>query len=284
MEGWYVWCGSVIKEDNKYYLFAARWPKETGFPDGYLTHSEIVLASTDDLSKPFQFERVLIAKREGEKWDSFMAHNPFIFKTNDIYILYYIGSPDGGMKNRAVGYAWSRQLTDGWARSEHAVKLPPNANNPAAISDQDGNILLYYRDGSLRVSVARARVFDGEYEVLAENLFPTSKIEDMFVYRDTSGYVMIAEDALGTYTGVKKGGVRFRSEDGIHWDESSAEPAYDFEVEYTDGSSVLLQRRERPFVFADGNRTYLFTTAKVGGEETLTGGDTWNMVQEIQSM
>ena len=284
MDGWYVWCGSVIKENDTYYLFAARWPKETGFPEGYLTHSEIILASTNDLSKPFTFQKVLISKREGEKWDSCMAHNPFILKKDDLYLLYYIGSPDGSMKNRAIGYASSKSLTEGWCRSENAIPLPPNANNPAILVEDNGSILLYYRDGNLRVSVARAENFDGQYQVIAENLFPNSKIEDMFVYKDGSDYIMIAEDALGTYTGVVKGGVKFTSNDGIHWSEASAQLAYDFEVNYDDGSSAQLQRRERPFLFRDADKTYLFTTAKLGGEDQLTGGNTWNMVQEIRDM
>ena len=111
MEGYYVWCGSVIRENGRYYLFAARWPEEKGFPNGYLTDSEIVLASTDDLSKPFEFEKVLISKRDGEKWDSVMAHNPFIFKDGDTYIIYYIGSPDGGYEKRAIGYAYLGRQT-----------------------------------------------------------------------------------------------------------------------------------------------------------------------------
>ena len=33
MDGYYVWCGSMIKgDDGLYYLFAARWPEETTFP------------------------------------------------------------------------------------------------------------------------------------------------------------------------------------------------------------------------------------------------------------
>jgi len=284
MEDWYVWCGSVIKEKDTYYLFAARWPKETGFPNGYLTHSEIVLASTKNLSKPFVFEKTLISKRDGEKWDGFMAHNPFILKKDDLYLLYYIGSPDGSMKNRAIGYAWSKNLKDGWIRSEKAIPLPPNANNPAVLLDADGSVLLYYRDGNLRVSVARTDSFDGEYQIVAENLFPSSKIEDMFVYKEGSDYIMIAEDALGFYTGIHKAGVRFTSKDGIHWDETSARLAYDFDVDYDDGSAVSLQRRERPFLFRDNDKAYLFSTAKLGGEDKLTGGNTWNMVQEIDNL
>lgn len=284
MEGYHVWCGSVIKENGKYYLFAARWPEETGFPGGYLTDSEIVLAVTDDLAKPFQFEKVIFTKRPGDKWDSEMQHNPFIFKVGDTYVLYYIGSPDGGIETRAIGYAYSKSLTDGWVRSEKAFNLPPDSNNPAAIMLEDGSFLLYFRDGDCRVSVARADSFEGPYEVIQKNIFPKSAVEDMFVYKTENGFTMICEDCVGGYTGLKKGGLRFSSKDGVHWDEETAEPAYDFDVEYDDGSKITLQRRERPVLFTDGDRKYLFTTAKHGGPDQWGGGKTWNMVQEIKAI
>ena len=284
MDGYHVWCGSVIKENGTYYLFAARWPEETGFPNGYLTDSEIVLAKTDDLSKPFQFEKVLITKRDGNKWDSAMAHNPFIFKVDDTYVLYYIGSPDGGIETRCIGYAWSKNITDGWTRSEKAIVLPPNANNPAVLRDDDGSFLLYFRDGDCRVSVARASSYEGPFEVVNYNLFPKAAIEDMFVYKEKDRYVMIAEDCVGAYTGLKKGGVRFYSEDGINWDEDSICQAFDFEIQYNDGSRLILQRRERPLIFWDGDRKYLFSTAKYGGPDQISGGKTWNMVQEIKEI
>jgi hypothetical protein len=32
MDGYWVWCGSVIKgEDGKYHMFASRWPSTTPF-------------------------------------------------------------------------------------------------------------------------------------------------------------------------------------------------------------------------------------------------------------
>ncbi len=282
MEGYHVWCASVLHENGKYYLYAARWPKETGFPNGYLTHSEIVLATTDSLDKPFQFEKVILSKRDGDKWDSVMQHNPFIFKTGDKYVLYYIGSPDGGTENRAIGYAWSDAPDGEWTRSETAFTLPPDSNNPAVIQTETGDWLLYFRDGDLHVYVARAKSFEGPFEVIKENIFPGGCVEDMFVYRDADGYKMIAEDCVGAHTGLPKGGVYFTSPDGINWDEKTAVQAYTFDVEYTDGTSITLQRRERPVLFFEGERTYLFTTAKHGGEDKITGGTNWNMVQEIK--
>ena len=192
MEGYHIWCGSVIKEEDTYYLFAARWKKEAGFPDGYMTNSEIVLATTKDLRQPFVFQKVIIGKRSGNYWDSMMAHNPFIMKTNKGYYLYYIGSPDGKWETRAIGYAYSESLEGEWIRCDKAIELPANANNPCVVEAQDGTFLLYFRDGELKVSVARAELCDGKFEVAKYNLFPEGKIEDMFVYRTVDGYEMIA--------------------------------------------------------------------------------------------
>jgi hypothetical protein len=284
MDGYYVWCGSIIKgEDSRYYMFASRWKEETRFPDGYMTNSEIVLATSDAPDKPFTFEKVIITKRDGGYWDSMMAHNPFIMKIGDEYVLYYIGTPDGKAETRKIGYAHSKSLTDGWIRSDRPITLPPNANNPCVTLTPDNKLLLYFRDGRLKVSVAAADRYDGEYTVLNNNLFTKGPIEDMFVYPAEDGYIMIAEDAHGVYTGLRKGGVRFESKDGIHWDNETAALAYDFEIDYIDGTHQTLQRRERPMILFDGARNFLVTGAKIDGETILCGGKTWTMVQEIES-
>jgi len=281
MEGYFVWCGSVIKEGDTYYMFASRWKKENSFPSGYMTNSEIVMATTTDLSKPFVYQKQIIGKRAENYWDSMMAHNPFILKLDQGYCLYYIGTPDGKKETRAIGYAYAESLNGEWKRCDKPLVLPADANNPCVIKDEKGKYLLYFRDGDLKVSVARSDRYDGPFEVISDNLFPEGRIEDMYVYRTDSGFEMLAEDAGGVYTGLKKGGVWFCSKDGISWDRRKAVQAYDFEVIYDDKSVQQLQRRERPILFKDGERTYLFTGAKISGETTLTGGDTWNLVQEL---
>ncbi len=121
MEGYHVWCGSVLKENGTYFLFASRWKKEKSFPAGYLTDSEIVLATTDDLGKPFVFQKVIIGKRDGTYWDGMMAHNPYITKIGDEYVLFYIGNPDGGWAIRKIGWAQMKDLFCEWERGESPV-------------------------------------------------------------------------------------------------------------------------------------------------------------------
>jgi len=81
MEGYWVWCGSVIKgEDNRYHMFASRWPKSQPMHPGWLSLSEIVRASSDTPEGPYQFEEVVLPARGAEYWDGRMTHNPQITK------------------------------------------------------------------------------------------------------------------------------------------------------------------------------------------------------------
>ena len=46
MDGYWVWCGSVIHgEDNKYHMFASRWEKDVPMHPGWLIKSEIERAT-----------------------------------------------------------------------------------------------------------------------------------------------------------------------------------------------------------------------------------------------
>lgn len=284
MDGYYVWCGSMIKgKDGLYYLFASRWPEETTFPRGYMTHSEIVLATSPSLDEPFTFRKVVISGRDGNYWDSGMAHNPFVMPVDNHYVMFYIGTQNGSAEKRAIGYATADSLDGEWTRSDAPLTLPPNANNPAVIRDHDGSYLLYYRDGKLNVSVARAPHYSGPYEVVKFNIFPEGPIEDMYVFHQNGRYEMFAEDALATYTELTAGGVHFVSQDGINWQTDEQPVAYGFDVEYTDGSILTLQRRERPQVYIEGKDAYLITTAKINGPDRSTGGTTWNMVQKFKN-
>lgn len=281
MDNYYVWCGSAIKgEDNRYYLFASRWPENTLFPSGYMTHSEIVLASTDSLDKPFKFEKVIFSGRDGGFWDSKMAHNPQIHKFKDGYLLFYIGTSDGTAENRKIGIAFSKSITDGWIRPDKPIDLPLNANNPAAIIGKNGDIYLAFRDGDLKVSIAYSEAYGKEFEIIAKDIFPKGRIEDMYMFKNGERFEIIAEDNEGTYTGLVGAGVHFSSYDAINWNLCNPMQIYSRTIEYDNGDVVELQRRERPQLFMDNSRLYLFTTAKINGETRSTGGKTWNMVQE----
>ena len=54
MEGYWVWCPSVVKgDDGLYHLFASRWPKRLPFHPGWLVASEVVHATAKTAEGPY---------------------------------------------------------------------------------------------------------------------------------------------------------------------------------------------------------------------------------------
>lgn len=261
MEGYYVWGASVIKgDDGLYYMFASRWKKDLPFPAGYMTGSEIVLATSKNIQGPYEFQKVIIGGREEGYFDSVMAHNPHIKKVGDKYVLFYIGSPDGTQENRQIGYAVSDNLVD-FERPTKAIDLPLNANNPSVVVLPTGQLMLYYRDAELKVSVAKAEKLGDEFRILAYDLFDGKRAEDMFVFVKNSRFYMVAEDNVAAFTGKERFGFLAQSADGINWEPSKNIVAYDHTIKYADGSELNAVRRERPqFVFENGNPVCLFTS------------------------
>ncbi len=93
MEDYWIWGASVVKgEDNKYQMFASRWPKKYPFFNGYIFYSEIVRAVSDKPEEPFEFQEVVLKPRGSNYWDGRMTHNPTIHKYGDTYLLFYIGT------------------------------------------------------------------------------------------------------------------------------------------------------------------------------------------------
>lgn len=277
MEGYHIWCGSAIRgEDGKYYLFASRWPRETRFPQGYMFHSEIVLAVTDDLTKPFEYVKTIIGQRDRKYWDGQMAHNPQIMKIGDEYALFYIGCCDGTAETRAIGCARAKELTGEWIRPDQPLRLPPNANNPAVCPAPDGSLMMIFRDGSLHVSAARAEKLGEEFEVLKYDLFPQTALEDFFLFRKDGHWEMLLEDNRAGLTGHERFGAHLISEDCVNWRTADPVIAYDHTLRYNDGTCLQAERRERPQLLFNeqGEAIALFNGV-------LIDDHTWNFVQPV---
>ena len=258
LPGYHVWCSSpYVDKNGRIYLYASRWREESVFPDGYMENSEIVLAVADTPLSPFTFVAPILGKRDTSYFDGMMTHNPFLLPYNGKFYLYYVGCPDGKWDSRAIGVAVADHPMGPFSRPDKPLSLMPNANNPTAVVTEDGKIRLYFRDGQLRVYIAEADKPDGSYRILAENIFPKGRIEDMFVYRKNGVYDMLAEDNGGAYTGQERAGVLFTSEDGITFTPVPSPLAYDFTVSYTDGTQETFLRRERPVLFSHHGHEYL---------------------------
>lgn len=280
MEGFFVWGGSMIRVGEEYHLFASRWPAETGFPDGYRTHSEIVRAVSDNPLGPFTFQEVVVSGRGGDWWDGTMCHNPKIVVSGETLVLFYIGSAEGSGL-RKCGYATAPAVTGPWTRRAAPLPFGEDHNNPAPYIHEDGHTLLVFRDRDLHMYVAAADTYAGPWEVLVSDLFPGIKIEDPDLHYAGGRYHMVVEDNGGGMTGHVRHGAHFVSDDGVAWKAHDPIRIYDHTLIWDDGTSTVADRRERPELFnanserkGDGPPTHLLTGVKVGDR-------TWCHIQAI---
>ncbi len=277
MDGYFVWCGSVIKVDDIYHMFASRWPVETGFPDGYRTHSEIVRATAFSPEGPYVFQEVVIGARAPGRWDSEMAHNPVIYRTGDTFVLFYNGS-DVGTRHRDIGVASAKAITGPWTRRDRPLDLgiATDANNPAAWFEPDGSLKLIWRTVDLRVCISTAQSFEGPYTLANGNAWPAAKLEDFFAFRHNGEYHFICEDNVGGISGHERWGVHLVSPNGIdNWRVAPVPVVYDHVIRWADGGVLQPRRRERPWILIEnGSMTHLFNGV-------YNGRRSWNQVVPI---
>jgi hypothetical protein len=260
MEGYILWCPTVIKVGNTYHMFASRWPEQYGL-GGWTKYSEIVRATSADLYGPYTFQEVVIRKREGY-WDNDRAHNPKIVRSGDTFILYYISSAN------ETGYAYSRSITGPWTRVEN-LAMP--FSNPAPLVRKDGSMYVFGRKSVNDIRIAQAytaAAFDSTYKLLngGNNLLPAQfQLEDPTIWWASGQYNVILNDFRADATGIGKAGAQYYSEDGLSYKLVSTEPVFTKTLNYDDGSSFTFRRRERPFVYVDekGRVTALFTACLV---------------------
>ena len=270
MDDYWVWCGSMIKVDSVYHLFASRWPKDSQFPDGYRQNSEIVRATSDNPSGPFKFEEVVIGERDSIFWDANMAHNPAIHKIGNEFVLFYIGSDfnthlaGSNSLLRRIGYAKSTSIYGPWVRSEKPV-MEQESNNPAILADGQ-RILLMFRDEKLQVYIAEANSYQGPYTIVNNNVWPECKLEDFYLFKTSEAYHMICEDNVGGVSGHERWGIHLASADGVsNWYKSSPLVVYNHEILYDNDGILYCNRRERPQLLIEENRiTYIITSVYDG--------------------
>jgi hypothetical protein len=280
IDGYFVWCGSVIKVGDTYHLFASRWPVATKFPEGYRTNSEIVRATASRAEGPYTFQEVVIGKRPAGKWDSGMAHNPAIYRVGATFVLFYIGSDEGSVY-RQIGIASAGAITGPWTRSDRPLDLgvKTDANNPAACFEPDGSVKLVWRDKDLHVCISTASSFRGPYRMVNDRVWPQARVEDFFFFKHQGKYHLICEDNAGNITGHERWGAHLYSDDGISgWKRYTPPVVYDHTIPWTDGTTLHAVRRERPWLLIDeGKAVCLFTAV-------YDGVNTWNQPVPINAL
>lgn len=202
-EGYWVWGSSIIKgDDDKYHMYVSRWPKTLKFHPGWMVASEVVHAVSDTAVGPYEFSDVALGKRHPQYWDGCSMHNPKVFKHEDTYILFYMGSthpfedaiknPEEvvlnskysiiGRSNKRIGVATSKSPYGPWERMDAPVlDTKPDTfysfltSNPTPVIHDDGSVLLIFKSrthneqfpyhSDMMLGVAKAPHYTGPYTV-----------------------------------------------------------------------------------------------------------------------
>jgi hypothetical protein len=274
MDGYILWCSTIVKVGNTYHMFASRWPEQYGL-GGWTTYSEIVRATSDNIYGPYKFQEVVIQKR-ADNWDKERAHNPKIVKAGDTYVLYYISSAN------KTGYAWSKSITGPWNRTD-SIAMP--FSNPAPLVRKDGSIYVFGRKSVNNIRVAQAYTtpaWNSKYTLLSnkDNLLPdNNQLEDPTIWWAQNQYNVILTDFTGTLTGTTKAGAQYASVDGINYQPVSKDIIFGKTVTYDDGTTQTFKRRERPFVYTNekGEVIALFTAC------LTEQGQSWIVVNPVKN-
>ena len=321
MEGFWVWCGSVIRgEDAKYHMFASRWPNSYPFFEGYPTNSEIVRAVSATPEGPYVFDEVVLAARGSHHWDGRMTHNPTIHKWRDTYLLFYIGSTFTGPSptpreivdagpfgshpqtresygNIRIGLATAKSVAGPWTRMDQPVLSPRPGKwdasivtNPAVCVCTDERILLLYRSNApqgLRIGAAVADSLHSPFRRLADEpvlrFEGDNEVEDPCVWQVQDHFELLAKDISGGLTGETHAGVHATSPDGVSWTLSHPAKAYSRRVKWNDGTTTVQGCVERPkLLIEDGRPTHLFAATGDGLGGFVNCSRTWNMVMPLE--
>jgi len=312
MEDYWVWGASVIKgEDDKYHMFASRWPKKYPFFNGYIFYSEIVHAISDKPEGPFKFHEVALKPRGSNFWDGKMTHNPTIHKYGNEYLLFYIGitydteSPPADslaeplsstmkkFKSETygkirIGMAKSKSVYGPWERFDTPVLLPRPGKwddnvttNPAPCVSGDGSILLIYRSNvsgkGTRLGVAKAEKLGAPFERIRDE-YMNFHVEDPYVWWNGHEYEMIAKDQSGELTNEYQAGIHATSKNGIDWTVSKPAKAYSRTITWDDGTSVNLGSFERPQLLLENGKPVCLYCATGDGPGGFNNAlRTWNV-------
>lgn len=279
-ENWHIWGADVIKVNNVYYMLYSRWPEETGMA-GWLTHSEIALASAKNASGPFKYQKTVFRGANNDSWDGGMVHSPQVLEYEDKFYLYYTGVPKkpaslGDVEarqylkdTRRLGLAVAENLEGPWQRFENPLIQTQSAGdldslataNPAIIQKEDGNFLLIYKgikqeDDHQTISLLTATSDSplGPFTVSKTPILDNSvHVEDPDIWQQNGNYYMIAHDVTGHYSKASDGRslALFHSSNGLDWQPTEFPLASRRRVQWDDDSTTYFQRFERPHILTE---------------------------------
>ena len=301
-----TWGGETVQDDQgKWHLFAAAFDKDSALQD-WLNQSRVVHSISSSAQGPYFLHDIALGPRNQSNWDGVTQHNPAIVRdpASGTYLLYYMGSTihtanDGGAAppcpspvqtacNQRIGLATSNDPNGPWTQCGNPILEPgvwPSwddqfTTNPTPHVFSNGSVLLIYKARSkenfkvMSTGVAFAKHWSGPYaRVASQPIDVPSNCEDAGIYYSTfSQLFRIVLHCGCNYQTIW-------SRDGIAWHKTAPEQPW-CSVDYMDGSSEVLLRRERPkWMFNNKNELVGLMTGVF--PSTSHNGDSFTMFQSI---
>ena len=303
---YFNWGGSIIRgEDGKYHLFYSRWKRNYSFY-GWLTHSEIAHAVADQPAGPYRYVETVLQGRGPGNWDAITAHNPKIKRFEGRYYLYYISTHSNDRpldeaalletartgyshdnwwplrNNQRSGVAVAESLSGPWRRLDRPIVEPTGpittiTVNPAVTRGPDGTYFLIVKGDKpnetrfiRNQALATAPSPTGPFTVQSDPVIDYLDTEDASLWYDETRRRFYAVFHAHTFIGL------LISTDGHHWQKAVPFQIMPKELALADGSTLVPDRMERPFVFVeDGVPRVLLLAVK-------KGADAWGVMVEVK--
>jgi hypothetical protein len=277
------WGGSVVYSpiDQMYHMYVseilckAENEKRCGLMS-WETHSRVAVAKSTNVDGPYRRDGI----DDKEVVLHAEHHNPSIHtsSTGEWHLFTISGSsgPIERMVSSDGGKTWSEPVT-----------ISPH-QNPGPLLRPDGSTYLYYRTDGMNLPSPTC-----SDEGIAMQICPTSEHchtpndiplfghtgEDPSVFIDHRGHYHMLFNAL-PYKCVPKfhqGGHAW-SRDGLDWSDNPRVGAFDTTINFTDGTSIKCERRERPqMIIGENKRPVALVTGLTGCPKGLMSkGDNLN--------
>lgn len=299
-EGYYNWGPSIIKgKDDRYHLFYSRWKKENKF-SGWLVYSEIAHAISKHPEGPYKFKETVLQSRGKGNWDAITAHNPKIKYFEGKYYLYYISTnfgeksyndkdlletaltgsshPNWGIlrPNQRTGVAVAESLNGPWERMEKPLVEPSGpittlTVNPAIDRGKDGKYYLIVKGDKpnekrfiRNQAIAVSDTPTGPFEIQPDPVIDYLDTEDMSLWYDTQRDYFYGVFHAHSFIGMVS------SEEGKRWKKATEYALMSKNIELQDGSEMVPDRLERPFVYVEDNEPRVLAMAmKIGDDASI---------------
>ena len=294
-EGYYNWGSSVIKgDDGLYHLFYSRWPKEHGFLS-WLTHSEVAHAVSDSPAGPWKHKETVLKGRGKGYWDAITVHNPKIKYFEGKYYLYYVSTNMGDKDytedelieaanhpnrkkylrpNQRTGVAIAKSINGPWERMDQPLIEPSGpittlTVNPAIAQGKDGKFYLivkgdkpnetrFIRNQAVAVSDSPT----GPFKMQEKPVIDYIDTEDMSMWYDSKHDYFYGVFHAHTFIGMVS------SPDGLNWKKATEYVITPKKLALKDGSEIIPDRLERPFVYTENDEPQVLSMAVKKGDES----------------